>query len=128
MHARPRGLTQTLLHLVVPRISASVGRPWFEGLFSVTPCEIVPCPANSFGAGVPVGCFCNAGFDGTVVATASSPFYTSTCSGVACPPLSNGSSVPAGCECDAGHSGTICPAFASESTFPVETCAGPLKV
>ena len=40
------------------------------------------CPTNSSGTNVPSECSCNAGYSGTVNATSSSPFYTSSCSGI----------------------------------------------
>ena len=42
----------------------------------------VSCPANSSGLTVLTGCACNAGFNGTVVAISSAPYYTSTCQGI----------------------------------------------
>jgi len=39
----------------------------------------VACPENSFGSSVPDGCDCNAGFEGTIVASLDSPYYTGEC-------------------------------------------------
>ena len=47
--------------------------------------QIVPdtlCPFNSNGMNVAVGCSCNAGFSGDVVALAIAPFFNSTCQGI----------------------------------------------
>jgi hypothetical protein len=41
----------------------------------------VLCPANSVGTNVPSGCSCNAGFSGSVTATTTAPFFTSSCTG-----------------------------------------------
>ena len=66
------------------------------------------CPSDSTGTNVGSGCSCDAGFDGTITATDSSPFFSGTCSAVSCPSDSTGTNVPAGdCSCDAGFDGTI---------------------
>ena len=57
---------------------------------------VVACPANSSGTSVNSGCICNAGYQGSVVAKTTSPFYTSTCSPVSCPANSRGTSIPSG--------------------------------
>lgn len=84
-------------------------------------CPAVPCPANSNGLGVPFGCTCAAGFNGTVLGLTSAPFFTSTCSAVPCPVGSTGSSVLAGCTCAAGTSGIISPIVGLP--FYSSTCA-----
>ena len=42
---------------------------------------VVQCPAISNGMNVVVGCACNAGFSGAVVASTMAPFFNSTCQG-----------------------------------------------
>jgi hypothetical protein len=78
------------------------------GAFSGTllSCSAVPCPANSSGGSVPLGCICNAGFSGSVVPTSTAPYSTS-CRPVACPLHSFGIDVATGCSCLHGYSGTV---------------------
>ena len=38
------------------------------------------CPSDSTGTNVGSGCSCDAGFDGTITATDSSPFFSGSCS------------------------------------------------
>ena len=40
-----------------------------------------PCPANSSGMNVAVGCACNAGFSGAVERATITPFFNSSCKG-----------------------------------------------
>ena len=68
--------------------------------FMVSP---VACPANTNGASVVAGCAPNAGYDGTITATSTSPYYAvngvngASVVAVACPTNTNGASVVAGC-------------------------------
>eukprot|EP01051_Picozoa_sp_SAG22_P003492 SAG22_NODE_171_length_16646_cov_6.580528_8_plen_731_part_00 len=67
----------------------------------------VSCPPDSTGANVSSGCTCDAGSNGTIIATGSSPYYSGSCAAVSCPPDSTGANVSSGCTCDAGSNGTI---------------------
>ena len=40
----------------------------------------VSCPANSSGTSVALGCTCNDGYSGTIVATTTAPFFSGSCS------------------------------------------------
>ena len=41
----------------------------------------VSCPANSTGSNILTGCVCNAGYNGTITGTTSSPFFSGSCRG-----------------------------------------------
>ena len=56
-----------------------------------------------------VGCSCNAGYNGTITATLSAPFFNGSCDPVPCPAHSTGNTVPQGCSCNAGYSGSPTP-------------------
>ena len=56
--------------------------PSVWSIFKMILSTAVQCPANSNGMKVAVGCPCNAGFSGAVVATAIAPFFNSTCQGI----------------------------------------------
>merc|ERR1719223_1120620 len=78
-----------------------------DGTLTAASCTAEACPAHSLGDDVPAGCTCNAGYNGTITASTTSPYYSGDCQAVSCPAHSFGGDVPAGCTCNAGYSGTI---------------------
>ena len=95
--------------------------PFYPGLCYGASC----CPANSNSNSMAGGSACNAGYSGSVSATASSPFYSASCVGAACPSNSAEGSVPSGCSCDTSYSGS----HSGSSGYPsVNLFSGGLKV
>ena len=65
------------------------------------------CPEFSKGDNVAVGCKCNAGYSGRIMALKAAPFFEGVCTAEGCPDNAEGEDLASGCSCKPGYSGSI---------------------